>query len=498
MTRTWTFGRRLGVSAAVKIALIVAVGIVAMVSLRSAVDSKDDVIADTNDTLVAANTLVADRWELSAALRAYLLTGDQTYLDERETVLTHFDATLADLRTRDRSPEAQQQLDAIAQAEANQDATVGGLVALKQSGASLEEVEQAFNAARAQSSNGQSTAQAASLGEAVNAYVASQAARIDADREDSSDDASSAQVFVVTIAAAAAVIAALVAFVLARSLRRQIGASVGEVQSSSAELQASANQQAVGASEQAMAMSEITTTISELLATSRQIADTSQRVAQVAEQTSLSGRTGERTVDRALDSMAGIRGHVDLVVTHMLDLGQKSQQIGAVLDILSELAEQTNILAINATIEAAGAGESGNRFSVVADEIRKLADRVAGSTKEVRNLIDDVRGAVNATVMATETGSKAVDEGAAQVTEVAASFRDIAAAAVTATEAAREIELSTKQQATAVEQVNAAIANVAQATRESEASSSQTLQTAAQLSTLSYELRRLVEAGAIG
>ena len=103
----------------------------------------------------------------------------------------------------------------------------------------------------------------------------------------------------------------------------------------------------------------------------------------------------------------------------MLELGKKSQQIGAVLDIVSELAEQTNILAINATIEAAGAGEAGKRFAVVADEIRKLADRVAGSTKEIRTLIDDVRSAVNTTVMATETGSKAVDAGSQQFGDVA-------------------------------------------------------------------------------
>src|SRR5690349_22197149 len=98
--------------------------------------------------------------------------------------------------------------------------------------------------------------------------------------------------------------------------------------------------------------------------------------------------------------------------------------------------------------------------------------------------------------MATESGSKAVDAGVRQFGDVATNFRRIAGQVQTTTEAAREIELSTKQQATAVEQVNVAIANVAQATRETEASSSQTLQTAAQLTSLSVELRRLVEAGA--
>jgi len=176
----------------------------------------------------------------------------------------------------------------------------------------------------------------------------------------------------------------------------------------------------------------------------------------------------------------------------MLELGKKSQEIGAVLDIVSELAEQTNILAINATIEAAGAGEAGKRFAVVADEIRKLADRVGGSTKEVRTLIDDVRSAVNTTIMATETGSKAVDAGSRLFGDVAAAFKQIAGLVSTTTEAAREIELSTKQQSSAVEQVNVAIANVTQASMETEASAGQILQTVSQLSILSHALLRII------
>jgi methyl-accepting chemotaxis protein len=207
-----------------------------------------------------------------------------------------------------------------------------------------------------------------------------------------------------------------------------------------------------------------------------------------------SARTGDGTVEGAHASIGGIRRQVDLIVSHMLELGRKSQEIGGVVDIVAELAEQTNILAINATIEAAGSGEAGRRFGVVADEIRKLADRVAGSTKEIRGLIEDVRAAVNTTVMATETGSKAVDAGTQQFGHVADAFRQITSLVGTTTEAAREIELSTKQQATAVEQVNVAIANVAQATKETEASSGQTLITASQLTGLSSELLRLVRA----
>jgi len=198
-------------------------------------------------------------------------------------------------------------------------------------------------------------------------------------------------------------------------------------------------------------------------------------------------------VSKANDSVGGIKRQVDLIVTHMLDLGKKSQQIGGILEIINELAEQTNILAINATIEAAGAGESGRRFAVVADEIRKLADRVGSSTKEIRGLIDEIRAAVNTTVMTTEGGTKAVDAGARQFSEVATAFKHIVGLVSTTTEAAREIELSTKQQSTAVEQITIAVTNVAQTTRETESSAIQTLQTASELTKLSRDLLRLIQ-----
>ncbi|BCJ92242.1 hypothetical protein IZ6_29770 [Terrihabitans soli] len=279
---------------------------------------------------------------------------------------------------------------------------------------------------------------------------------------------------------------------ISRSLADQIGTAVGQVRNSSAELQAVANQQASGAKEQATAMTEISTTMSELLMTSRQIAASAQRVAQTSEQTANAALLGAGTVGAAHESIASIRRQVDQIVSHMLELGRKSQEVGAVLDIVSELAEQTNILAINATIEAAGAGETGKRFAVVADEIRKLADRVTGSTKEVRGLIDDVRSAVNTTVMATETGSKVVDAGSRQFGDVASGFKQIADLVTTTTDAAREIELSTKQQASAVEQVNVAIAHVAQASMETETSAGQTLQTVSQMTNLSTDLLRII------
>jgi methyl-accepting chemotaxis protein len=488
MIRGWTFGRKIICSFGIIIALMFAAGLVSVLTLRTVVSSKDRIINVNSGLLVDAQSLSTSAGFKSSAIKGYLLTGDQTYITGMNTRIQAFSATLNTINKIVSTPAERNLVTAMAKDETVHQNAANAVIAMRKTGAPVQTIGAAYE------KNVDPTLK--QLDTDIASFTTIEQKRITAARKTSSDDADTAIILVSALAGFALLIAGLLAFFLTRTLRRQIGSAVGEVKSSSTELQATANQQATGAKEQATAMSEITTTISELLATSRQIAESAQRVAQVAEQTATAGRTGELTIAGAQASIADIRRQVDVIVDHMLQLGEKSQQIGSVLDIVTELAEQTNILAINSTIEAAGAGEAGKRFAVVADEIRKLADRVANSTKEIRGLIDVVRSAVNTTVMATEIGSKAVDAGGAQFTEVANAFREIAGLVSTTTDAAREIELSTKQQTTAVEQVNVAISSVAQSSREAETSSTQSYQTASQLTILSDGLARLVVAGA--
>jgi methyl-accepting chemotaxis protein len=487
MPRNWTFGQKIGAGFAVTVSLTIVLGAVAVRTLRSVVESKDRVITVDAQVLLDAQRLHTATETKGSALRGFLLTREERFLDQMREARGAFAAALGRVKNHAATDQGRRQLEAIERVEADYQQAADRVIATRRDG-SAEVAGRAFDE--------QVVPKRDQLDAAVNAFVAEQERLMEQARQASTVAASAASATVLGISAAVVLFAIVVAVLLTGTLGRQIGSAVARVESSSSELQSAASQQAAGAKEQATAMNEITTTISELLATSRQIAESAQRVAQIAGQTAEGARSGEGTVEQAHESIAGIRRQVDLVVGHMLELGKRSQQIGAVVDIVSELAEQTNILAINATIEAAGAGEAGKRFTVVADEIRKLADRVAGSAKEIRGLIEDVRSAVNTTVMATESGSKAVDAGSRQFGEVAAGFKRITVLVSNTTEAAREIELSTQQQTTAVEQVNVAVSNVAQATRETEASSGQTLQTAGLLAGLSRELSRLVKRGA--
>lgn len=293
--------------------------------------------------------------------------------------------------------------------------------------------------------------------------------------------------FLLGMAAWSGLVAGILVVLIGGVSKRMMGA-IGRIQGAATELQATAGQQVRGAKGQVSAATEVSTTVRELVSTSRQIAESAQRVTQVAGETTVAARNGSQTVEGAQEAIEAVRRQVDDIVTHMVDLGKRSQEIGAILDIINELAEQTNILAINATIEAVGAGESGRRFGVVASEIRKLADRVTGSTKEVRRLIEEIRGAANTTVMATEDGAKAVDVGSRRFAEVTQSFRRIGDLVGSTSEAAREIELSTKQQTSAMEQVSGAVADVADTARESEMGTTQTVSTASELMILSRQL----------
>jgi methyl-accepting chemotaxis protein len=482
-----TFNARLIGGFALTVGLTVLMGAAGASALAAVASSKDDVIASATRRLAASQQLSTLTEQRIGDFRAYLLNPTADNLAAIAQDRQQFAGRVAQLRTLlDESAELEL-LDQVTKAESTYAAALDSTVQRRQAIKSLQNISQL--------SGGQAGPARRALQATIAALVTQVQDDVQQERRASTRTATGAIAVVCVLGTLSVASAVVIAMRLSRRLRREVGAAVGHVQSSSAELESAADLQASGGRDQASAMNEITTTINELLISSRQIADSAQRVSTIAEQTAEAARTGDATVEQTRASIAAIRTQVDQIVQHMLALGEKSQQIGGVVDLVSELAEQTNILAINATIEASGAGDWGRRFTIVAEEIRKLADRTAGSAKEIRTLIEDVRGAVNTTVTATEIGAKAVDAGVRSFDDATTSFRRIAQLVSTTDDATREIELSTKQQTTAIEQVNIAASDTARVTRETEASAVQTKQTATHLSSLSSDLQQLVGTG---
>ncbi len=490
MARPLTFGFKIAAGFAATTALTLVAGGVAIVTLQSVVTDKDRLVTVYAARQMAVErtrerfaSVVAERW-------GFLLTGESRFL-ETPTDFIEEPLLQGAANLEFATPDERRALDQAKKAIRGWEAAIDGVVAKRRAGAALADVVRMFD--------NDVIPRFKTADKELEDFFRQQGAALDRAKQRSTDNAQNATGLVIGISGAALLLAAAIALFLTRSLTRQIGSAVQHIQGSSTELQAAANQQASASGEQVSAITEVSTTLKELLTSSRQIAESAQRVSRIATETAASATEGDKVGRRAQEAIETIKRQVDRIVAHMLELGKRSQEIGGILDIIKELAEQTNILSINATIESSGAGEAGRRFGAVADEIRKLADRVTGSTREIRALIEEVRAVANTTVMTTEDGAKAVDLGTRQILEAAAAFKQIASLVGTTAEAAREIELSTKQQTTAVEQVNLAIADVAQAARETETSSRQTLETSSQLTGVSVGLAELVTAnGAAG
>ncbi len=328
---------------------------------------------------------------------------------------------------------------------------------------------------------------------ALTTYAGNRLTEVGRARTSATGNASYASTLSAILALCSASIGIILVIVLTRYLVRTLGVSVRTVQTSVAELRTSAGQQSTTAQEQSQQLTELNTTMQELQVTARQIEESASQVAQATLTAAQSATHGTKIVEDGRTSMTHARNQVQSVVTEMLKLGRKSQEIGSVVKIISELSEQTNILSVNATIEAAGAGDAGIRFAAVALEIRKLADRVSTSTRDIATLIDEIRAAVNATVMATEAGSKAVESGTDQFSGIVQAFGEIGEMVQGAAQAAQEIRLSTQQQYTGVQQASAAIADCLQASRETDIAVGQVLESVNGLDSTAGSLRELIE-----
>jgi len=269
---------------------------------------------------------------------------------------------------------------------------------------------------------------------------------------------------------------------------------IRQTQESSRRLQQSANdilsateQQASGSAEQAASISETTATMEELASTYRQIAENADQVVNMAEASLGSAESGQQAVMNTLTAMESIKSRTQGSANKILALGERSQQIGQVLVIINSIADQTKILALNAAIEAARAGEAGKGFSVVAIEIRKLAESVVESTSEISTIMTEIQAAANELVMSTEQELKQVQGGVDLAHVTGENLEQILEMVEQTTVAAKEISAATQQQKSATDQVVKAMREVAAVAQQTAAGSRQVAGSAESLSSMARE-----------
>jgi len=278
-----------------------------------------------------------------------------------------------------------------------------------------------------------------------------------------------------------------------RSQIRSITEGVNVLSTAASQISTSTTQLAATSAETAAAVSETTTTVEELRQTAiiasqkaKSVSDTSQRAAQMAQ-------SGRQSVDDTVSGMRRIREQMESIADRMVRLNEQSQSIGQIVTTVEDLAAQSNMLAVNAGIEAAKAGEHGRGFAVVAQEVRNLAEQSRQATAQVMAILADIQKATGAAMLATEQGGKSVEAGVSQATQAGQSIVQITSNVSDSAAAAAQIAASSQQQLVGVDQVAASMDGVKQASLQNADGARQLEAAARNLKELGERLQLLIQ-----
>ncbi len=277
-----------------------------------------------------------------------------------------------------------------------------------------------------------------------------------------------------------------------RSLIRQINDTSSKLDIYSNELLSTAEEQSSGATQLASLTSEVSAAIGELTITAKQISVNVDLVTRVAEGSLTNAHTGKSAVSKSAKGMEAIKTSTRESASRITVLGQKSQKISDIIEIINQIFEQTKLLALNASIEATRAGEAGKGFSVVAGEIRRLSENSAESLREVKDIIREIQSSINISVLSSEKMEKTVDNGLFLSKEVAESLEGILRSVEETADYAKQIRHSTQQQKTASEQVAVTIREMASGSKQAADVAELTATTAGKQTELSAELKKVI------
>ncbi|HYV30869.1 MAG TPA: methyl-accepting chemotaxis protein [Candidatus Binatia bacterium] len=283
---------------------------------------------------------------------------------------------------------------------------------------------------------------------------------------------------------------------MSENLRQQIGGLVegaNVLGSASSEIVASTAQLASSASESATAVSETTTTVEEVRQTAQVTSQKAKAVSDSAQKAAQISQSGRKSTEDVVSGMNRIRQQMEAIAASMVRLSEQSQTIGQIIATVEDLAAQSNLLAVNAAIEAAKAGEHGKGFGVVAQEVKSLAEQSRQATNQVRTILSDIQKATTVAVMATEQGSKAVEAGEKQTGTAGESIQVLAGSVTEAAQAATQIAASSQQQLVGMDQVAMAMENIKQASTQNVTGAKQLETAARNLNEVGLRLKQMVE-----
>jgi methyl-accepting chemotaxis protein len=272
----------------------------------------------------------------------------------------------------------------------------------------------------------------------------------------------------------------------------QVASNTHSLATAGKDIADSSRQQARGVELQKGQTDQVATAMQEMATTVQQVSENSNNASTASQKAAETARAGGKIVEETLTRMRSIADSVGQTAKQVQELGKRSDEIGRIIGVIDEIADQTNLLALNAAIEAARAGEQGRGFAVVADEVRKLAERTSSATKEITNMIRTIQTETMNAVAAMKAGTKEVELGVESTTMAGSSLHEIISTNEHLSEMIVHIATASTEQSAATEEINGSIEQIAKITGSSALSMQQTNDALEDLSGLASNLQRLV------
>jgi len=277
-----------------------------------------------------------------------------------------------------------------------------------------------------------------------------------------------------------------------KEVLRALQESVQLLSNAGSELSQSTNDQSQTITRQATALQETQVTAQEIKQTSLLAAQKAETVLKLTEKADQVSSQGEAAIEQSLGGLTDIRSQVDEIAQKIAQLSERTQQIGGITQTVKDLADQSNMLALNAAIEAVRSGEHGKGFAVVAREIRSLADQSIQATNRVREILEDIGGAIRVAVSITERGSQKIEGGLLQVRQSGENLRELSNIVKDNSSAVRQIAAAVSQQNAGITQIFSAVTDQTRMMDETMRRLETTTQAASTLKDLSQRVQEVV------
>jgi methyl-accepting chemotaxis protein len=261
-----------------------------------------------------------------------------------------------------------------------------------------------------------------------------------------------------------------------------------DVSTSANQILDAADDMTAGATQQDQEITNTSSAVEELTVSMKQVSNNAEASAEAARRALDAAEQGNRAVSDTLDGMQRIRSSVQATAKKIKSLGDRSLEISEIINVINDITEQTNLLALNAAIEAARAGEAGRGFAVVADEVRKLAEHSRSATKDIAALIKAIQAETNEAVVVMEEGTREVEAGAGLADQAGKALEAISSVVRQSAELVQEISLASKQQVRGTEGVANAMQIISGITRQTTQGARQTASTVGNMVRLSEQL----------